>query len=215
MPLFFLVFSLFLQSRCPLCQRSTSQVFCRACHQQLQQQRLSDPTEFWTQSPPLFVWGEYSGSLKRTIATLKYDHQRHLSRPLGEWMAQAWLNSPLRSRRSLILPIPLHAERRKSRGFNQAELLARSFCQLTGCVLKPNGLRRVRATEALFNLSKSAREQMLKDVFVVDRALRSDSVMLFDDIYTTGATVRSAMQALHQQGIQVEGVIVLAKTPAR
>jgi predicted amidophosphoribosyltransferase len=130
-------------------------------------------------------------------------------------MAQAWLNSPLRSRRSLILPIPLHAERRKSRGFNQAELLARSFCQLTGCVLKPNGLRRVRATEALFNLSKSAREQMLKDVFVVDRALRSDSVMLFDDIYTTGATVRSAMQALHQQGIQVEGVIVLAKTPAR
>lgn len=173
----------------------------------------------------MFAWGTYGGSLKRAIAQFKYENQRQLARPFGEWLAQAWLHSmhgmqpavASELRRALIVPIPLHAQKQQQRGFNQAELLAQQFCQLTGCSLKPKGLQRARSTEALFGLSKGQREQMMTEAFELGKEFQPGQVklpvVLFDDIYTTGATVRSAMQTLRRHGIRVQGVIVLAKTP--
>jgi predicted amidophosphoribosyltransferase len=102
----------------------------------------------------------------------------------------------------------------QKRGFNQAELIAQSFCEITGYKKQQQGLERVRATEAQFSLSVSQREQNLADAFVVGKSLlqhpSASPVLLVDDIYTTGATVRSAAQSLRLQGIQVYGVIAIA-----
>jgi ComF family protein len=208
------LFNVLLKTKCPLCQRSTPKTFCTYCENQLEQQRLEDPAAGWNEQPGVFAWGQYEGGLKRAIAQFKYEDQRHLAHTFGTWIAQAWVYSLCKG--VIVVPIPLHEEKLKKRGFNQAELLARRFCQVTGCILRPNGLKRKHNTEALFNLSKADREATLVDAFEIgrdcDQAVRFP-VVLFDDIYTSGATVRSATRTLRRSGFDVQGVIVLARTP--
>ncbi|MDZ8051063.1 MAG: ComF family protein [Aulosira sp. ZfuVER01] len=207
--------NLFLQSHCPLCQRSTARELCEYCEKQLKKCHLQDPNILWKEPLPVFSWGIYGGSLKRAIAALKYENQPQIARPLGRWLGEAWLlNSPRRDQKLVVVPIPLHASKQKQRGYNQAALLAHSFCQTTGLKFKPNGLERVRETKAQFGLSVSEREKNLAAAFVVGQGLRDRHpdfpVLLMDDIYTTGATAAAAVQTLSNWGISVSGLVALA-----
>lgn len=209
--------ALFLKSNCPLCDRPAQGEVCEYCQRQLLRCKLSTPSKFWQGQLPVFVWGTYSGVLKRAIAALKYENRPQLARPLGHWLGEAWLKSPAASRgkKLTVVPIPLHPTKLQKRGYNQAQLLAQSFCEFTGYKQQPLGLERVRSTEAQFGLSKEQREQNLADALVVGKAFKhtppTSPVLLVDDIYTTGATVRAAAQALQKQGIQVYGVVALSK----
>lgn len=206
--------NLFLQSNCPLCQRQTSQEFCQYCVKQLHSCHIPDPSKRWQESIPVFAWGSYSGSLKRAIATMKYENHPQIARPLGQWLGEAWLNSPQKNRRLIVVPIPLHPSKQKKRGYNQAALIAQSFCQTSGLKLKQNGLARVRETDAQFGLSALEREKNLTEAFALGKEFHrchpDVPVLLIDDIYTTGATAKSAVQVLHQCGIAVEGLAAVA-----
>ena len=203
----------FLESKCPLCERSTPGVICLTCQRQLQQCQL--PHSYQPAALPVLAWGEYGGALKRAIASLKYENHPELARPLGQWLGQSWLNAKLPIKNSIIVvPIPMHPDKIAQRGFNQAELIAQSFCETTGLPLKRHGLARIQATEAQFKLSPQAREQNLVGAFALGkdflRQRPTKTVLLLDDIYTTGATIRSAAQVLRRQQVSVWGVGVVA-----
>ena len=207
--------NLFLKSNCPLCQRPATGEFCPYCHKQLQRCQLTDPGRFWHSEQRVFVWGEYGGALKRAIAALKYDGNPQLAKPLGGWLAEAWLSFPELAIDNLtVVPIPLHQEKLKKRGFNQAELLAESFCELTGLPLQRHGLERVKNTQALFALTPQQRQAEMKNALSLGKDFRRgrprDRVLLVDDIYTSGTTVKSAIQILKQSGISVYGTVALA-----
>jgi ComF family protein len=207
--------NLFLQSHCPLCQRSTSRQMCEYCQRQLQQCHLQDPKILWQQPIPVFSWGVYGGSLKRAIAVMKYENQPQIAQPLGQWLGETWLlNSPVSDRKLLVVPIPLHPSKQKTRGYNQAALIAQSFCQTTGLKFKLNGLERVRETKAQFGLSASEREKNLDAAFVVGQEFRRSPptvpVLLVDDIYTTGATAAAAVQTFRECKIPILGLVALA-----
>lgn len=214
--------NLFLKSDCPLCQRSTPQVFCPACQRQLQHCQLAHYQELLENQVLLHAWGDYSGALRRAIAAMKYENQPQVARPLGQWMGEQWqtfhktslLLNWHHSSSLLVVPIPLHPAKQRKRGYNQAELLAQGFCQVAGLPLAPYGLRRIRETEAQFILSAADRTQNLAGAFAVDRRLMqrpSPSVIILDDIYTTGATAQAAIQAFQHQGISVLAFVVLAR----
>ena len=207
--------NLFLKSNCPLCQRSAAGEFCGYCHKQLQRCQLADPGRFWDSQQRVFVWGEYGGSLKRAIAALKYEGNPQLAKPLGGWLAESWLSFPELAIDNLtVVPIPMHKEKVKERGFNQAELLAESFCELTGLPLQRHGLERVKNTQALFALTPQQRQAEMKNALSLGkdfrRRLPRDRVLLVDDIYTSGTTVKSAIQILKDSGISVYGTVALA-----
>lgn len=210
--------SLFLKSNCPLCTRPAADEFCEYCHRQLLRSQLQNPSKFWQGELPVFVWGAYGGILKQTIAALKYENQPQIARPLGHWLGETWLKSPAASRakKLTVVPIPLHPTKLKQRGFNQAELISRSFCDFTHYKHQPLGLERIRATDAQFGLSRQEREQNLSDAFVIGKSLLkplpTSPVLLVDDIYTTGATVRSAIQTFRRQGIEVYGLVAIASS---
>ncbi len=207
--------NLFLKSNCPLCQRPAPAEFCPYCDKQLQRCQLADPGRLWDSQKAVFVWGEYGGPLKRAIAALKYENNPQLAKRLGYLMAEAWLNySEIAIDNLTVVPIPLHKEKLKERGFNQAELLAQSFCDLTGLPLQRDGLERVKYTQPLFELSAQERQAEMKDALILGkdfrRRLPRDRVLLVDDIYTSGTTVRSAIKVLKQSGISVYGTVALA-----
>ncbi len=207
--------SLFMQSECPICQRQTPQVLCAYCERQLQRCQLARGRQLWHSELPVFAWGSYGGAVKRSLAVLKYNNKPQIAQPLGQWLGKAWLNSGLAGDTKLIVvPIPLHASKQRQRGYNQAELLAESFCQVTGLPLQRHGLERVRETEAQFTLKAAEREKNLQSAFAVGKRLQKSrsaaSVLLLDDIYTTGATARAAADVLHRQGIRVYGLVAIA-----
>lgn len=211
------VLDLCFNSNCPLCQRSTAQEVCLDCERQLQQCRWTDLqplAEGW----PVLAWGRYDGALRRAIATLKYNNTPQLARPLGRWLGQCWQTyaASVALPALTVVPIPMHPEKQKSRGFNQAELIAEAFCQHTQLPLEREGLLRVRATEAQFGLSAGARADNLANAFAVGEVLLNrrspKSILLVDDIYTTGATAHSAAQTLRRAGIRVYGMVVVART---
>jgi ComF family protein len=213
---------------CALCARTCPHVLCPSCHRQVQSCQITPNQLTQVELPSsltLWAWGYYQGSLKRAIAALKYDppHPR-LALPLGEMLAQAWLQQwrtrgkPVPTNLAVV-PIPLFTEKLKSRGFNQAELIAQSFCRATGLHHKAHGLERVRQTEPQFSLSLLQRQQNLRQAFALGQDFRAKqpihSVLLLDDIYTTGTTAYSALEVLSSSGIKVHGMIAVALTPQK
>jgi ComF family protein len=209
--------NLFLQSNCPICQRSTSNGICQYCAKKLQSCHLKNPNHLWKQELPVFSWGSYGGTLKRAIAVMKYENNPEIGRLLGQYLGESWLlNSTAENQTSVIVPIPLHTKKLKERGFNQAELIAKGFCEITGLQLKSNGLARIKETKAQFSVSGSEREQNLTNAFALgsdfSRRHPDAPVLLIDDIYTTGATAKSAVYTLRQSRISVLGLAAVATT---
>ncbi len=199
---------------CLLCQRSSASELCPDCWHQVQSCQICEPTSLWQGDPRVFAWGNYDGALRRAIATLKYNQQPRLAWCLGRGLANAWLDYRPAAPKLLVIPVPLHSEKLQTRGFNQAELIAASFCQITNFPLRPHGLIRTRTTVAQAGLSKSDRLQNLQNAFALGPDFLHQHprqpVLLLDDIYTTGATARSAIATLRQVGIQVYGVAAVA-----
>jgi ComF family protein len=218
----------FLQDRCALCQRSSMSGLCEACQRQISCCQLPHSHTLGTLSKPgcqsmsVLAWGAYQGSLKQALAALKYNNRPKLATHLGLWLANAWLKLPsnvpkrrLPQHNLIVVPIPLHAEREHQRGYNQATLLAKRFCQVTGLSLAERGLERVQATTAQHGLSETDRDRNLAGAFAVSQRLPSlaqgRAILLLDDIYTSGATMHSAAKALQARGLQVRGGVAVAR----
>ncbi len=199
--------SVFLQSRCAFCQRTTPATLCEYCQQKLLSHQLLKSDR----NMPVFAWGKYEGQLKRAIALMKYDNKPELGRLLGELLGQAWLdNDSIKLRKITVVPIPLHQQKLKTRGFNQAQIIAQSFCQITGYSLNTQALIRVRETKAMFDLNPEERVKNLQGAFKVGNKLPKHPVLLIDDIYTMGTTVKESVKVLSE--VEVIGVAVVAKT---
>ncbi|ACB49938.1 hypothetical protein cce_0587 [Crocosphaera subtropica ATCC 51142] len=209
------IVSIFLQESCPLCERATSEEICNYCQKQLKSCQFKKPHKFWQGDLPVFVWGTYDGKLKQAIAALKYDKHPKIGELLGVWLADTWLNYALIHPKlsPLMIPIPLHKTKEKIRGFNQSEVIARGFCQVTKYPLNTNGLIRVRQTKAMFGLTVKEKEENIKEAFQLGKSLQhttlSRPVLLMDDIYTTGTTIKEATRILQNQGIKVLGVVAV------
>lgn len=209
---------LFLKPNCPLCERPAQKEICIYCEKQLKQLEYSSAEIFWQGDLPVFIWGNYGGILKRAIAALKYDQKAHLGELFGYWLGEKWLTSSIfkQYKNLIIVPIPLHEKKLKIRGFNQAEIIAKGFCQITRYPLKAQGLSRIKNTEALFGLNLIEREKEIKDSLILGKdfqqKLPNFPVLLLDDIYTTGTTVKEAKKVLENHNIKVIGVVALAST---
>jgi ComF family protein len=207
MKIFQPLLNFFLKPPCPLCDRSTTTALCTYCQRQLlAHQRL--PT---SQAAQPFAWGDYQGVLKRTIAACKYQNHPELAIYLGNLLGAAWLQSYPDPKKLLVIPIPLHRDKQKERGFNQATLIARGFCQQTRLTIDES-LHRIKATEAQFQLSPRDRQRNLQDAFQLTpgHKLTGRSILLIDDIYTTGSTITATSQVLQAAGVKVWGVAVVA-----
>lgn len=159
---------------------------------------------------------------------MKYNNRPDVAFPLGQALAKHWQQqSPsIQRRNTYAIPIPLHPDRQKSRGYNQAERIAAAFCQMSRLPLLAHGLQRIKVTQPQHLLGLNERQQNLEHVFQPGKVLKrianrqssrshpgnaNLTVVLIDDIYTTGATIQSAITALEKIGVSVTGIAVLAQ----
>lgn len=149
------------------------------------------------QARALFV---YSCPIDQLIMDLKFNYQLVVAKVLGELMADKMQESYGSSLPNVIMPIPLHLQRLRERGFNQALELARPISLALGVPLDYHSCRRPKATDPQTGLSAKVRAQNMRRAFTVHKDLTGQTICLIDDVMTTGHTVNAASRALMKQG---------------
>ncbi len=173
------------------------------------------------ETPPRYqhaaAYGEFEDALRGLIHLLKYQGVRPAARPLGKFLAQ--VIEPALSQisgRVLLVPVPLHRARQRTRGFNQAELIARLALRDLGdsaIDFSPKALVRKRATESQTGYTREQRRENLRGAFAVRHPaeVAGRTVLLVDDVLTTGATADECARVLLRSGAKQ----VLVTTVAR
>jgi len=155
--------------------------------------------------------GPYEGRLREVILRMKQPTGELLAEAMGElWAAHS---EPLLKGLGVqaIVPVPLHWTRRWLRGFNQSSVLARRVAQRLDVTFLPRVLRRIRSTRRQTEVTPAARRENVRGAFraISHPALRDRSVLLIDDVLTTGCTASEAAKALRNAGAKRVVVAVL------
>lgn len=161
----------------------------------------------------LFCYEYRTPLVAAMVAKLKYEYAIELSEHMGRMMANFWALRRGRDEHPFVMPVPLHKKRLAERGFNQAELLVQHFCAASGLVCLPLALVRRRNTESQVGLSLEDRVRNVAGAFCVREGeeVRGRTVILIDDVCTTGSTLSAAASALGAAGAKK----VIALTFAR
>jgi ComF family protein len=154
----------------------------------------------------------YNGPARACVHALKYDGEQRLAAPLGRLMAERWRRASIGG--EVLVPVPVHAARRRERGFDQAELLARMAAVELELPMVRAVVRAAR-TKAQHELGRGARAQNVGRVFAVPprhvAAVTGRWVVLIDDVVTTGATLSACAAALRTAGARAVSALTLAR----
>lgn len=167
-------------------------------------------------SPPPFTAARaaiaFDGPVRDLILRFKYTKQVRLRRPLGLLTAETLAPFAAEASPDLLIPVPLHIKRLRSRGFNQALLLASLLGREWNIRVSRHNLQRTRWTEPQVNLSLDERAKNVRGAFRVAAPSEVDGrrVMLVDDVYTTGSTVKECAKILKQAGASAVYVATVA-----
>lgn len=149
---------------------------------------------------------EKSGKVQRLVHAIKYQQHKDLAVLLGKLLGEDFKLSQPQCHFHFIVPIPLHPDKQKARGFNQSEAFARGLSEVLNVPVDTNILRRIKASTTQTRKKKYQRWENVEGIFALSTTpdLSNKHLLIVDDVVTTGATIDSAWQCLHHiKGIQV------------
>lgn len=194
------VLDLIFPPRCPGCGKAGALV-CASCERKID-------SNFWvipeasrpiTPLAGLHTSRSYTEPLIQVIHAFKYENQPRLAGFLGKYLYSAYQAHAWPA--DLVTAVPLHADRLRERGYNQAELLAEALAECLGLPCVPGALTKTRHTEQQARLSAQERLQNVAGAFTADSVqILNKSIIIVDDVVTTGATLRQCATALIAAG---------------
>lgn len=156
----------------------------------------------------------YSGTGRKLVMALKHGDRQDIAQPAGLWMARAARSLKLQED-ALLVPVPLHWRRQLKRTFNQSALLARALSKELCLPFHDGILRRTRATASLQDISYKDRFETVNAAFAPARGAADlaagRTLVLVDDVMTSGATLAACTKALHAAGAKRVCVLALAR----
>lgn len=165
----------------------------------------------------LFCPFYYRGPIASAIKKLKYKKEvLAVSRPLIELLLEEVEEQALSlGEKAIVVPIPLYPLRKLERGYNQSEVLAKDFADGLGIRIETNWLKRVRPTKSQTKLKLEERRKNVRRAFAVPQRykeeIKGEDIILFDDVFTSGATSREAARVLKKAGARFLYIVAVAK----
>lgn len=208
---------------CPFCGKASHRGICLKCREQLEKLTIREPRCMQCGRPVRYMEQEYCHDCVQTrhsfdqgyslwlhrkpvngsIYQFKYHNQRRYSVHYVEELKREYGQQIRDWRIRLIIPIPLHKKRMRKRGYNQAELIAELLGNVMDIPMDNVSLQRRKDTIPQKELGKRERERNMEGAFeLADSFMPVASVLLIDDIYTTGSTLGSAAGTLKRGGVQ-------------
>ena len=204
------VLDLVFPPQCASCKQHGS-ILCSSCFASLLPSTLLPPRHDIHDIHEIYTVNMYQGTLRTCIHALKYEGMTRLAEPLGTLLAQLYLSYHVGT--NVLIPVPLHPERQKQRGYNHAELLAQVCATHTGVPSAPHVLTRTRATLAQVGLTAEQRQHNMVNAFHVSatQAIAGRRIVIIDDVCTTGATLEACANVLLRAGAVSVDALVLAR----
>ncbi len=208
---------------CTYCEtrlQDKERLFCTNCLQSAQPVNSNSVEELTA----IKVWGStplkkikslwcFDDFVQTVIHELKYNRKMSLAKRLGVDLANAVLQDEDYAGADLLIPVPLHKSKQRERGFNQSLLLAKSIAQNTKIPVGNKIINRVQKTKVQAKLNATQRMKNVNEAFMVadvDR-IKNKSVILIDDVCTTGATLFACSDVLRRAGCSQVIALTLAK----
>lgn len=184
--------------------------FCDACFHELENAAVRATAGAWDVASVLdglIATGAHRGVLQNAVQAFKYDGARELDALLAHRLVIALRTTGWQV--GAVVPVPLFEDREADRGYNQSALLSRHVAAATGIRSRAGCVRRVRNTNQQALLSGADRRENVRDAFEATEDARGLSILLIDDVITTGSTLRECAIALRDKGaIAVYGIAV-------
>lgn len=181
-------------------------LYCLKCGKRIEEKgkevcdNCHDKKHYFDRGRVLF---DYNDAVRESIYRLKYNNRRRYAIYYGDKLAECFGEWLKEKKVQAIVPIPLHKSRFAARGYNQAQLLAKRVSEKTGIALRDDLLIRVKKTEAQKLMNADERHNNLKNAFKIGVFdVKLETVVLIDDIYTTGSTMDEAARVIRQAGVQ-------------
>lgn len=184
---------------CPLCQatRPFDQLLCSDCLD-----ALPVPPEFRLAPDFTVLYAfYYDKPIRELILKIKFTHSLADVKLLGQLMTER-LVTCIQDKPEVIIPVPLHPQRLRSRGFNQALELAKPLANALDCPISTAFIKRTKATQAQSSLRATERLANVQQAFTLIQPIPYRHVALFDDVITTGATLGTLKHLLQAQGVE-------------
>jgi len=179
------------EQRCPKCGYPTEEAECSNCWEN---------HYVFTQAQSVFL---YEGSARSMVQELKYNGFTHIADWFANQMYKLIFEDKTMENIDFVTAVPLHRVRRRERGFNQSDLIALSLADKLNKPFTDKALIRKEYTVSQTILDGKSRRKNLRDAFKVGRTdLKDKSILLIDDVFTTGTTVNEAARTLKQAGVK-------------
>ena len=208
---------------CPVCDRvapagrqicvscmqkllSVQEPVCRRCGKPVTDARKEFCTDCAGKHAMALTQGKavwiYEGAVVQSLYRFKYQNRREYARAYAQEIGLCY-GAWIRARGiEAVIPVPLHRNRKKSRGYNQAECVAAELGRMMDLPVRTDILRRVTDTTAQKTLDRKERKNNLKKAFkTTQNIVQLRKVLVIDDIYTTGATIDAVASVLHRAGV--------------
>lgn len=168
---------------------------------------------FLDQAASLFYF-EKKGIIQNLIHDLKYKGNEKLSFYLGEWLGGILAEAGWKDKIDLVIPVPLHKQRMRERGYNQVEGFGKAIAEKLSASYKDAVLKRRSNSKTQVFKNRLARTEVVQNHFYVEEQinLKNKQILLVDDLVTTGATLEACSLALKDAGVQKLNIATIAIT---
>lgn len=216
------LWELLFPRRCPVCDgvvRFCKEYICPSCLEKIKflgdrtclkcGKELEEEEEYcadcrrkrhnYEQGAAVFEYGSMAASLYRFKYGKRQEYADFYGKCMVERLGSRWKDWGIQA----LIPVPIHPSRRNQRGYNQAQLLAEAISRRTGIPVRNDIIVRYKKTLPQKELDEGQRQNNLKKAFkILENDVKLDTIVIIDDIYTTGSTINAMAAMLHKAGIK-------------
>lgn len=204
---------------CGICGKIGTSYLCNKCKDKLISSNIYfNQLEDYTHNNDKFIdehfyLFSYSGMIREKILQYKFNDKAYLANTISEFFINNEKLCGFLQKYDIMIAIPISVLRKRERGYNQSELIAKKISK-TKCICFDNSiLQKVKNNKPQSSLHYEQRLENVKNVYKVqnEQKIQDKSIVLFDDIYTTGATTNECARVLKQAGAKKVGILTVAK----
>ncbi len=195
--------------KCYFCRNKANKDFiCDKCHEKIK----SGGVKRLRKVSGIRVEGYYfyKNEVRGLIRGIKYHDKKNFAGYLGNLLVELIGKEFFSAGKTEIIPVPLHYKRQKNRKYNHMELISREISLLTGCKVNTGLIKRIKNTKPQYKLDSTERRENLKDAFkVFPEFYTGKTLILLDDISTTGVTMEALIEELRKHNINnIKGLVI-------
>ena len=201
---------IFLPS-CGVCGKLGEGYLCKECEKELNKYTINC-NDFKQKTDILHIF-QYKELIRKLIIQYKFNNKSYLYKTFCEFIVKNKKAFDFIKSYDIIIPVPMHNRKKALRGYNQSELIAKELARTAKIKIFTDVLIKTKNNKVQSSLNKQDRKNNVKDVYklVKKEKIYNKKVLIFDDIYTTGATIEACKKEILTANVKSVGILTLAK----